>query len=544
MKKIIFLFLLLPELAFGQLKLSDDFTTSVGTPYKVVDANNKQYFADGKGNSISVKTQGKKVTIQQYDVTNMREINRHEYIDIPESSKFEGILRTGEHLYYFYSTPVQTIKRALNVREISLNDGTFQPAKVIVETEGEIAWISPSINSIGIKVHGGFLGSFKFFDIIESTDKSKLMIRYKRKPLSKDNNVNYDVLGFYSFTTDLEKLWGSEFKMPHTEQAMTNLSYGISKDGTVYSLAFITDTKQFELLTMDGNAAIKTSRLDISADFYFQSILITEDQEGNLLCTGYYANGIEYKVSWPGNVDHFTNINGILQFKLNKKGEILEKNQYEFPIALINEFESQRSKNKNDDREEDGKAGILDLKIVTVTTQADGSTFILGEQYYKTTSRVYNITGGSNGPKKTTHYYYADMIATKIDKNGKLLWMVKLPKTQYGINGRGGLGVRYIKGDGTHYLMFVDTKKNATITKNLAPAEYADGSDGYLTAYKINDVDGTFDRLTILYLENVDGYEVYQFATSRIFDVSTKIFMLESYIKGKQDTMIKMQLKK
>ena len=148
------------------------------------------------------------------------------------------------------------------------------------------------------------------------------------------------------------------------------------------------------------------------------------------------------------------------------------------------------------------------------------------------------------GSNQTVTYYYADMIATKIDKNGKLLWMVKLPKTQYGTRGRGGNGVRYIKGDAAHYLLFVDTKKNANITKDAVPAMYADGADGYLTAYKINDLDGKFERLTVLNLENVNGIEAYQFATSRIFDASSKIFMLEIYMKGKQDTMIKMQLKK
>lgn len=60
----------------------------------------------------------------------------------------------------------------------------------------------------------------------------------------------------------------------------------------------------------------------------------------------------------------------------------------------------------------------------------------------------------------------------------------------------------------------------------------------------MSDVDGKFERLNVLNLENVNGIEAFQFATSRMFKISNKIFMLDIYMKGKEDTMIKMQLKK
>lgn len=534
MRKIILMFFaLLPAIAFGQLKLSDDFAVSTGTPYKVVDAGNKQYFPDGKGNAISIKTAGVKVTIQRYDVASMKEINRNEYIDLPAGSKVQKIIKIGEHLYYFYNTPTKTQTLTLNVREISLADGTFKAPKLLLETKGEVT----SILGAGTEGYASLFGSGVFYDFIESSDQSKLLIRYRRKPLDKNDAVNYDVLGFYSFNNDMTKNWGGEYKMPHTEKVMNNLSYTITKDGMGYMMAYINDTKQFELLILDGST-IKTVRLDIEGTLYFQSILISEDLEGNLLCTGYYANGIEFKVNWTGNLAAVININGILRFKLNKAGKILELKRYDFPIELINQYESQRSKSKNAARETDGKAGINDLTIVEVRQDPkDGSTFILGEQKFIRTEMY--------GTSTQTIYYYTDMVATKIDKNGKLLWMIKIPKTQLGFKGRGGMGVKYIKGEGVHYLIFVDTKKNAgLVDKNVVPEKYVDGSDAYLYAYKINDADGSYERVTILNLENVNGIEAYQFSTSRIFNISSKIFMLEIYMKGKQDTMIKMQLKK
>lgn len=534
MKKVLLILsILLPVLAFSQLKLSDDFSVSTGTPYKVVDAPSKQYFSDGKGNSISIKTAGTKVTIQQYDVTNMKEISRHEYIDLPADSRVQKIIRMGEHLYYFYNTPTKSKTMTLNVREINLTDGTFKAPKLLFESKGEVSSIITSGSEGYVSIFGGGV----FYDFIESSDHSKLLVRYRRKPLDRNDVINYDILGFYSFDDEMKKIWGGEYKMPYTEKVMNNLSYTITKDGTGYMMAYINDTKQFELLILDGTA-IKTVRLDIESSLFFQSIIISEDLEGNLLCTGYYANGIEFKVNWTGNLAAVININGILRFKLNKAGKILELKRYDFPIELINQYESLRSKEKNAARETDGKAGINDLTIVEVRQDPiDGSTFILGEQKYIRTEMY--------GTSTKTIYYYTDMVATKIDKNGKLLWMIKIPKTQLGFKGRGGMGVKYIKGNGTHYLIFVDTKKNAAlIDKNVVPEKYVDGSDAYLYAYKINDADGKYERVTILNLENVNGIEAYQFSTSRIFDISSKIFMLEIYMKGKEDTMIKMQLKK
>jgi hypothetical protein len=39
-------------------------------------------------------------------------------------------------------------------------------------------------------------------------------------------------------------------------------------------------------------------------------------------------------------------------------------------------------KNENENREEDGKAGIRDIELRQLTVNPDGSIFILGEQYY------------------------------------------------------------------------------------------------------------------------------------------------------------------
>jgi hypothetical protein len=63
-----------------------------------------------------------------------------------------------------------------------------------------------------------------------------------------------------------------------------------------------------------------------------------------------------------------------------------------------------------------------------------------------------------------------------------------------------------------------------------------------LTTYKVNDATGDIEKHNILNVLNIKGIEAFQFATSRIFDVDDTTFMLETYIKGKKDAMVKMEL--
>ncbi|MFT5919387.1 MAG: hypothetical protein ACI9FU_001195, partial [Granulosicoccus sp.] len=84
--------------------------------------------------------------------------------------------------------------------------------------------------------------------------------------------------------------------------------------------------------------------------------------------------------------------------------------------------------------------------------------------------------------------------------------------------------------------------KNAKLTVGRAPVPHKDGKGGYLTTYKVNDATGDIEKHNILNVLNIKGIEAFQFATSRIFDVDDTTFMLETYIKGKKDAMVKMEL--
>ena len=139
-KHFLFCFLLFIQLvAFGQVKLSKDFLVTVGKPYKVVDAKSKEYFSDGKGFTISVKTDGEVVTLQRYEIAKMSEVNRKEYEDFPDAMKFQKALMLGNRLFYIFSSFNKKEKKEdVYSREVNMGDATFQPVKLLFSTASEV----------------------------------------------------------------------------------------------------------------------------------------------------------------------------------------------------------------------------------------------------------------------------------------------------------------------------------------------------------------------------------------------------------------------
>ena len=523
------LLLLTPFFLFAQPKLSTDFNVTVAKPFAVVDAGSKEYFSDGT-HIVSVKTRGQKVTIQKFSIDDMKEVKRKEYEEWPPYLKVQSIMKMKGKLYYIYTSYDKKGKyHTIYSREINTDDLSLGAQKLLFKSEKKIisSGGGQAVGFMGMRVGGSLVKVFKSFD------ESKILLSYRNAPKTRDDAVNFDVLGFHVFDSNLEKQWGDNVKMPYTEKVMNNLAYGIDKAGNGYMLAYITKSKKFELFSINTSAELKTHELDAEGSLFFTKLELYENSAGNLVVAGLYSNGLDFKMGWGGG-SMSNNVNGIIQYTMTKQGKILSTYDMEFSVKLINQYKSARAQASNERRESKGKLGISDLKMQKIVTNADGSTIFLAEQHY--TKRV------RTGKSTTTYYYYRDMVITKINKKGTVIWQKKVPKTQSGKAGKGGMGVAYVQGKNSHYLLFLDNAKNANLSLSKVPAQHQDGRGGFLTAYKINDATGEVERHSIFDVRDVKGTEAFQFKTTRIFEVKDNVFMVEVYIKGKEDTMIKMEL--
>jgi hypothetical protein len=537
MKKIRTLLLalvLIPSLMFGQ-KLSDDFTVSVSEPFRVVDAQSKEYLALDNGNVISAKMYGEKVFIQLFHVGDMKEIARNEYEDMPKYTKFIDVINVNNRIFYIYQAYNKKQKNfTVYSREINIDEASFMEQKVLFTSDRKVA-NQFSTGEITRSSTGGFfnVATGPKFMVHQSYDASKVMITYRSYPREKNDALNYDDIGFYVFDNGMELIWGQEVKMPYTEAQINNVAYSVSSKGNGLMLVANRETKTYQVISVTKGGDVKTKDLGVSADKIVRTMKIRELANGNFLCAGFYANGIEYNFM-ASNFKY--NINGLMYFKVSEEGDLLQEEYYDFTEDFLKQNLSEKQKEKLAKREKEGKAGIADLLLLDVIIKEDGSTFFLGERQF--TDRP---AFGPNSNK--TYYKFMNALLIKVNKGGELAWMRKLPKFQYGFKGRGQLGVAYMEGKTADYITYVDNPKNINLDPSGGvPERHVDEKGGFLTAYKVDHESGDVEKHTICELTDIKGIHAYQFNTNRIVKSSDGVFLMEVYIKGKKDAMVKFEL--
>jgi hypothetical protein len=67
-----------------------------------------------------------------------------------------------------------------------------------------------------------------------------------------------------------------------------------------------------------------------------------------------------------------------------------------------------------------------------------------------------------------------------------MAWTVKIPKSQVGSAGRGGMSYKYFGHEGDNYFFYLDNVKNLNLSPDQPPAKHQDGAGGFLTICKID----------------------------------------------------------
>ena len=145
-------------------------------------------------------------------------------------------------------------------------------------------------------------------------------------------------------------------------------------------------------------------------------------------------------------------------------------------------------------------------------------------------------------PEPTFHYY--DILVTKINADGSLAWMRKLPKRQIGSRGKGSMSFYHDKLSDQHYFLYLDHPKNDIVNVFELPNIYADGRRGVLTAYQVDDETGKAKKAQILDTKrNNSKYQFSQFDVGRIMPTSSSSVVIEFYKRRKEDLLVRINLK-
>lgn len=545
MKKLVCLvvLLLLSANNYAQKTLSKDYEYKISAPYEEVDANDNYYFS-GDGKLISVKIDKRDVYVQKYDTDKPALISEKKYKDAyPKNAVVERILFINGKVVLFYTQwDGDNKKEQLYVQEIDMDKGEFKgEAKLLLKIDG--------------KVSGSASGRVMDFNLVDkfivyrSFDYKNFLVKYRRIPENKSDKKSFDKIGLVAFDGNMNQLSSREITMPYTERRMDNLDFQLDNQGNFFLLTKVfhddsNDDKKkkkdeeanyhIELFTLkSGSDKLITTKID-NKDKFINKLWIFDSPKGDLIAGGYFSNG--------KGKDFEISCDGVFTFKMKADGTVYDQFTYDIPVELINEYESNKTKRKNERKEENGEgAKFTNLKLKDLEVADDGSIVLVGEQQYIV---VRNNAGmnGSSGSSSVT-YYFNDLLVTKILPDGKLSWMKKIPKAQAGHKGQGGMSYQYFSNQSNHFLVFLDNVKNINLPVDKTPAQHTDGQGGYLTAVKISDADGSYTKGSILNSRDTGDFNLEKMKMEAVIKLNDNTFYLESYKKRGEDVLLKVILK-
>jgi hypothetical protein len=290
-------------------------------------------------------------------------------------------------------------------------------------------------------------GSAGWFGGVYSYDSTKFLSVYEVPTKNKENQK-------YSFHVynieDMSLVFEKDVELPFMDKDVELVRYDVDNDGNVYGLMKIKEKKQkgdsqanykftIYTFTKESDEILEYDfKNTLGKDIYINSIIL-QVKNNTIYCSGFYGKNSPY------------NISGVFSIRLNSQnGEEMAKDFYEFSDEFIAEFYSDKEVDKADKKgkELELKRFVLDYFKV----QDDGSAIVIGEQFY-----TYTVYIGRNS---YTYFVHNDVIVTKIDPNGVILWSAKIPKKSQNLNATGHLSYHFYQKGENLYFIYYDHQDN------------------------------------------------------------------------------------
>lgn len=517
------IFLLLSCLLCSSWMYAQSSAFKVGTPYKVVTAQKKYYISDPANNLLlSIKDRNNKIVLQRFDLTTLKEINRSDKITLPPLSYVYDIIRIHGRVYLIQ------VHYNSNRQHLSVFAQQIDPFHCTLFGEPVLLLEGSDIGSITLQQRG--------------EDGDVLLLGFKNNLLSLENNqqrVAYSkVLG-----KDLTTIGACELTFPHKRRQVDIVDYHLDQQGVPYILTKVRPSKSSRRDVIGkGENAIINYQLEILkfnlADGSYTTIPIKLDKHqiksswlyaganGQVICTGFYTKR-ESKTTEP---------DGVFVFNIDQANKLLKHHHYEFPIEILTQYKNARQQSRIAHADRKGHAEMNNLKLNKIVVDSDNSLVIIGEVEFIITSTNTTTNGGTF--TRTTYHYY-DILVTKINADGSLAWMRKLPKRQIGSRGRGSMSFKHLKLNDQHYFIFLDHPNNEIVNVYELANIYADGRRGVLSAYQVDDATGKTRKAQILDTKkNKSNYKFVRFNVDRVIPFIPAGIVIEFHKKAQQDILV------
>jgi hypothetical protein len=516
-----------------------------GEPYKVVKAKTKYYLIN-RSEIIAIKVEEEQMIVQKLNVATLAQEKKSSYL-FPESNKIELVTPFGGSHYLFYSKGQQ-----LFYREIDFSQGILEEPQMIVSNNERKIQPVVGIRAYSLKRGNKFSFSFAY-------DSSKMLIHYTLKPKERNDSKNFEIVGTHVFGKNLVEQWSSQLTMPYTEKKITILDYSIDSQGHVYFVNKVykdDTTDEIKSGTNLINYYLEILKYKLPdeppshsainlEDKFIQTLWLYESNTKDYMIGAgfYFTNKSTVEFNFLRGVSFSSSADGLFLFKLGMDGEPFDKVTHPIPLSILNQSITRWQQSKLEVKEkEEGNAEFQNLKLRNLIVQNDGTIVLQSEQYF--VELVHHYGGPYGGNTNTVISECNDILVAKIERDGTLAWMQKLPKRQKGGENMGGMSFHYLKDQGSHHFIFIDNQKNKDLNLTDVPKTYKEGSGGYMMDYTIEDKTGQVMKTAILNVMNVKGIELFYCWPRRILTSGNGTFVFEAYVQAKEDVLIKVDLSK
>lgn len=479
---------LLSLFCFGQ-KQSTKFTFKLGTEYELPrKTEDLAFFGNEKDGIVNLSLKDEDLFVTRFDPQTL-EKTFEQQVELPEASKnfnSEDVIDFNNHNYYWIHSDWDKDNEA----ELLYYDKLDVTAGKITEANHKINQTTKLAGGVAYKGWYSYkkIGKYQYN---YNADRNKLLISYRLSPEEKNDKKNYDKIGLLVFDDQMNKLWSGEFVMPYTEAIMDNSDFSLDSKGNAYMLAKVYDSDSrkerdketdkpayhYEVLKFTKDSKKIISATISVGDYFIKETNLIESSLHEMIIACTYS-----KKSKGDGTD------GIFLASLNQDGNVIKYKDgyYEFPKDELQKFESSRTKRKIEKKDD---YETPNLKVRNVLVERDGSIFIACEEYRLVTNTTYY-----NGVARTTYtYFYEDILGSKIDAEGKFLWMRKIPKKQRGTAGRGTMSFKLISDTSGYYFLYLDNIHNMNLADDDVPKYHVDGAGGQVIVSKITN-DGVVSK--------------------------------------------------
>lgn len=524
MKHILLLVLLAPIYIYAQTP-SPKITIGESMDVAILD---QYFYSDGM--MISVYSSETQTLISKYNIKSLKSVSTKIYDNPQENKTFSSFdwIQLQDKLYLIYSWYYKKEGYcALYAREIDFEKGLFSDqGKEIFRLDGGM--FDYERMRISVLKDGS---SFVVASRIESKEKSS-------KHLSSidahilDNNFNV-IGGGQSI------LGHPDSEIDFTSRYSYNALFSIDSKGYPYILIRFKDKankgklyNELVKLPRDNSSKNVISKFSPKSP-YFKSRWLEESPDGGMIYGGLLLkDDLEYEEEDLIVPD----VSGYFIAHVNEDGSFRYKRSIKFPLKTVNQNVSTKEMEKN--KKNISKNGNLILpyqKYREAHTFDNGSYLFINEEY-----RL-KVADQSNGISSYNELL-GDVYASKIDKDGSLVWMKKIAKNQKDEKDSKWSGYNYINLNNNHYFIFQDSKTNASLKKSEEPLKYNGKKDSGIIMVTIDDVTGEMSREVLLDLSNLNGQKAENILIKSVSKIDDNTFVFLVSLEDGGTVFIKVEV--